>query len=183
MTSDLISMQQHERSTKYYVNINNFDVVQSMIFSVRKTNKREFAHLRVITWSKDCDCLSCCDRNRVVPIVKLHVNVWTPEDCPSKLTSFAAVIVSVDVWLLELSDPSSKLYSPDVSVAGAQVTPVIWSGISPKTQDITWFSRVITSFVDGVILAAEKVHGSVFLSSPTIKSLLQQILRGNLTKA
>ena len=64
MISDLISMQQHERSTKYYVNINHFDVIQSMIFSVRKTNKREFAHLRVITWSKDCDCLSCCDRNR-----------------------------------------------------------------------------------------------------------------------
>ena len=59
---------------------------------------------------------------------------------------------------MELSDPSTKLYWPDVSVAGAQVTPVSDSGISAKTHDIIWFSRLITSFVDGVIVAAEDVE-------------------------
>ena len=56
---------------------------------------------------------------------------------------------------MELSDPSTKLYWPDVSVAGAQVTPVIDSGISLKTQDITWSSLSNTLLVAGVIVAAE----------------------------
>ena len=34
---------------------------------------------------------------RVVPTVKLHVNVCTPEDCSFKAFSLLSVIVSVDV--------------------------------------------------------------------------------------
>ena len=51
--------------------------------------------------------------------------------------------------------PSSKVYSSVMVVAGVQSTPVIWLGISVKTQDISWFSVANTSFVLGVIEAPE----------------------------
>ena len=96
----------------------------------------------------------------LVPTVKLHVNVWTPEDCSSKVSSLLAVILSVDVWLLELKFifPSLRIYASAISVAGDQVTSSTCKGVSSRIQDITWSSRAITSVVDGVILAAENFY-------------------------
>ena len=97
----------------------------------------------------------------LVPTVNLQVNVWTPEDCPCNVFSLLAVIVNVDVWLLDLIDPSVKLYSPSISVAGDQVTPVICTGISLMTQDITWSFWGVTFVADGVMVGAEIIDVSV----------------------